>query len=64
MIWPPLRALSQIAISVPTQVAKNKGAATEDRLGNRRVPATRILKWAEIIGCEPGELRPDLANKQ
>ena len=32
--------------------------------GNRRVPATRILKWAEIIGCEPGELRPDLANKQ
>ena len=41
MIRSPLRALSQIAISVPTQVAKYKGAATEDGLGNRRVPAER-----------------------
>lgn len=62
MIRSPLRALSQIAISVRTQVAKYKGAATEDGLGNRRVPAERPGP-DEVHAKEHNQDRSDYESK-
>lgn len=29
-------------------------------MGHRKVPAERARAWAQIIGCDPAELRPDI----